>query len=271
MPVSTSTRQRGILRPDAAPFRLAIHAPPPDLAGFVERHWVVRWDLRGREPYLSEILPHPSVHLVIEPGGSAVHGVATGRWSRLLEGRGEGVGTKFWPGGFAPFSRVPVVELTNTSAPLEHVLGPGAGKLERDVLACGDDGDRIAVVQAFLRGRLPAPDPRVATVARIVRAMLEVPPGTRLEEISRRFGMSPRTMQRLFRSYVGVNPKWVLQRYRLHEAAERIAAGERDLARLAPDLGYFDQAHFIKDFKALVGRSPAEYAAECARAAQLAA
>ena len=83
--------------------------------------------------------------------------------------------------------------------------------------------------------------------------------------------MSPRTMQRLFRRYVGVSPKWVLQRYRLHEAAERIAAGEQDLARLGLDLGYFDQAHFIKDFKSLVGRSPAEYAADCARAAQMAA
>ena len=77
--------------------------------------------------------------------------------------------------------------------------------------------------------------------------------------------MSARTLQRLFRRYVGVGPKWVLQRYRLHEAAERIADGyDGDWAALALDLGYFDQAHFIKDFKALVGCSPAEYAAACA-------
>ena len=80
-------------------------------------------------------------------------------------------------------------------------------------------------------------------------------------------GLSARSMQRLFRRYLGVTPKWVLQRYRLHAAAERIAGGEGDLARLALDLGYFDQAHFIKDFKALVGRTPAGYAEECARAA----
>jgi AraC-like DNA-binding protein len=271
MPVSTSTRQRGILEPDAAPFRLAIHPPSPELAAHVERHWVVRWDLRGREPYLTEILPHPSVNLVIEPGGSAVHGVTTGRWSRLLEGRGEGIGTKFRPGAFAPFTRVPMAELTNISAPLGEVLGPDAGGLEREVLSREDDRDRIAVVQAFLRTRMPAPDPRLETVTRIVRSMLEVPPGTRLDQLCGRFGMSPRTMQRLFRRYVGVSPKWVLQRYRLHDAAERIAAGEQDLARLGLDLGYFDQAHFIKDFKNLVGRSPAEYAADCARAAQMAA
>ena len=83
----------------------------------------------GREPYLTEILPHPSVNLVIEPDGSAVHGVTTGRSSRLLEGRGGGIGTKFRPGAFAPFTRVPVAERTNISAPLEEVLGPEAGGL----------------------------------------------------------------------------------------------------------------------------------------------
>ena len=57
-----------------------------------------------------------------------------------------------------------------------------------------------------------------------------------------------------------MTPKWVLQRIRLHEAAERMADGEGDWASMALDLGYFDQAHFIKAFKAVVGRSPADYA-----------
>jgi AraC-like DNA-binding protein len=52
----------------------------------------------------------------------------------------------------------------------------------------------------------------------------------------------------------------VINRYRLHEALERLAQGGNvEWARLALDLGYFDQAHFIRDFKALVGRTPGEY------------
>jgi AraC-like DNA-binding protein len=105
----------------------------------------------------------------------------------------------------------------------------------------------------------------VLAIARMARAMLDDPSIARVEDLTERFGMSARTLQRLFRRYVGVGPKWVLQRYRLHEAAERIADGySGDWAALALDLGYFDQAHFIKDFKALVGCSPAEYAAACA-------
>jgi hypothetical protein len=67
---------------------------------------------------------------------------------------------------------------------------------------------------------------------------------------SPRHAMSPRSLQRLFRRYVGVSPKWVLRRYQLHEAAERIAEGrDGGAAATAPELGYFDQAHFVRDFK----------------------
>jgi len=108
-------------------------------------------------------------------------------------------------------------------------------------------------------------DPRLEEVAAVYALMLKDPSITRVDQLCRALGYSRRTLQRLFREYVGVTPKWVLQRVRLHEAAERIAdEPSADAAMLALDLGYFDQAHFIKDFKAVVGRSPAEYAAMCA-------
>jgi AraC-like DNA-binding protein len=75
-----------------------------------------------------------------------------------------------------------------------------------------------------------------------------------------RYGLGVRALQRLFREYVGVTPKWVIQRYRLFEAAERLSAGDADGAVLAHALGYFDQAHFIRDFKAMVGKPPLAFA-----------
>jgi AraC-like DNA-binding protein len=72
--------------------------------------------------------------------------------------------------------------------------------------------------------------------------------------------MGVRSLQQLFSDYVGVSPKWVLRRFRLHEAADRLASGEEpDLAALAHSLGYFDQAHFTADFRKLVGQTPANY------------
>lgn len=73
--------------------------------------------------------------------------------------------------------------------------------------------------------------------------------------------MTVRQLERVFARLVGVSPKWVIQHYRLFEAAERLdAEPSTDMTRQAYELGYFDQAHFIKDFKAMVGSSPLEYA-----------
>jgi AraC-like DNA-binding protein len=65
----------------------------------------------------------------------------------------------------------------------------------------------------------------------------------------------------MFRRYVGASARWVIKRYRLYEALEQLGRGTpANLAAVAQNLGYYDQAHFINDFKKLVGCSPAQYA-----------
>ncbi len=72
--------------------------------------------------------------------------------------------------------------------------------------------------------------------------------------------MSVRSLQRLFGDYVGVSPKWVMRRARLHEAALRADGGEPvDWAALAIDLGYADQAHLTREFTATIGVPPSRY------------
>jgi AraC-like DNA-binding protein len=260
---------RGILGPDAIGrvFSLRRTPPAPDLARLIERHWVVRWDLGDRPPHRQEVVTHPCVNLVFEPHGAAVFGVQRRRDSRLLRGRGWAVGVKFRPGGFSGFLGRPVHELTDRAVPLADVFGDDGARLAADAAAQPDDepAAKIALAEAFLRARMPPPDAEVELVLAVVADMLDVPPGATVQEIARRHAVSTRTLQRLFRRHVGVGPKWVLRRHRLQEAAEQLAAGERrDWTRLALDLGYFDHAHFIRDFRAVVGRSPAEYEAQCA-------
>jgi AraC-like DNA-binding protein len=67
-------------------------------------------------------------------------------------------------------------------------------------------------------------------------------------------------LQRLFKEYVGVPPKWVIRRYRLHELVERLHSGQAfEGTQLALDLGYADQAHLIHDFGHVVGYTPTGY------------
>lgn len=254
---------RGILHRlgPAGRFHHARHPAIPPLDAFVQHCWIVRWDLRGEQPQLQETLPHPNVYLVFERGSGKVSGVASGRWSRWLEGEGFAFGVEFRPGGFRPFLGEPVASLAGRSRALRDVFGDAGIDLEHAVFACTDDLAMSGVVQRFLLDRMPPPDPDVDRVATIVDAIAGDRSLLKVDELVARYGLGKRALQRLFSEYVGVSPKWVIGRYRLHEAIDRIADGERvDWATLALDLGYFDQAHFIRDFRTLVGRTPADYA-----------
>jgi AraC-like DNA-binding protein len=117
------------------------------------------------------------------------------------------------------------------------------------------------LVQRFLVGLEPEVDPEVDRVAAIAERAATDRSMLRVETLAAEFGLGVRALQRLFSEYVGVSPKWVIQRYRLHEAAERIAAESGfDWADFALELGYAYQAHFIRDFRRLVGATPAAYA-----------
>jgi AraC-like DNA-binding protein len=250
---------RGILRPHEGRrhFRLTREPPSPDLDTWVEWHWMVEWDLR--EPYTQELLAHPTINIAVEAASACVYGIRTERAHQTIDGTGRVVGVKFRPGAFQPFYGGSIHQLTNRVLPLTAVFGPAADALAAAVRAEADEP--FALMEDFLRARLPEPDPQLDVLADIMRTMLEQPAVVRVDELAARHAMSPRSLQRLFRRYVGVSPKWVLRRYRLHEAAERIAAGrDGDWAATALELGYFDQAHFIRDFKALIGSSPARYA-----------
>ncbi|HKV42354.1 MAG TPA: helix-turn-helix domain-containing protein [Blastocatellia bacterium] len=244
--------------------------PGAELAPFVEHFWAVRWDLRNQEPRLQESLPYPCVHLVFGNEGSRILGVVPGKFSVLLKDRGQVFGVKFKPGGFYPFYRQPLSRLTGRSIPPEEVFGIEVQRLREAASAAGTvsaKGGRawfeqmVELASALLRNHLPEVDPNVAEINRIVDCVVNDREITLVEQLIDRLNLNKRALQRLFSRYAGVSPKWVIQRYRLHEAIERLDRGKIvDWATLALDLGYFDQAHFIKDFKAFTGKSPAEYA-----------
>ena len=255
---------RGILGPEAIGRVFSLRRTPPadDLAHLIERHWVVQWDLGDRPPHRQEVVTHPCVNLVFEPHGAAVHGVHRRRDVRILAGHGWAVGVKFRPGGFSGFLGRPVHEITDRSVSLPHVFGEPARDLERAAAAEADPDAKIALTEAFLRARMPSPDPEVDLVQAVVIDMLAVDPGSTVQEVARRQAVSTRTLQRLFRRHVGLTPKQVLQRARAQVAVERVAEGHgTPKADIAYELGYADQAHFTNAFRAATGRSPGRYRA----------
>ncbi|MCA9692846.1 MAG: helix-turn-helix transcriptional regulator [Myxococcales bacterium] len=262
-----SVSTHGILNPRAAArrFTLTRVAPSPALASLVERHWIIRWSLPAGESHAQETLPHPCVNLVVEADRCAVHGPATARHVARLTGSGRVVATKFKPGGFSPLVDFPVRALSEGSRALADAFGLARDELAPAVRAEPDDAAAVALVERFLEGRARPPDAAVALVIEAATLALERRDLVTVERLAAAVGVSPRTLQRLFERHVGVSPKWMLRRYRVHELAARVERGEPlRWASLAAELGYCDQSHLIREFKAQLGRSPTEYAAWCA-------
>lgn len=234
------------------------------VSDYVDWYWSVRWDVRGRASYRAQVLPYPCVHITFECDGDHragfVNGVCTRKYVRDLSGRGETFGVRFRPGGFGAFTGLDVGAFRDRAVPLAEVL-PGTGDLVDRVLAEPGDPGRRHVVEEYLGSRARRDDPSYRLVLTIAAAMAGDPGLTRVDQVTERFGVPVRTLQRLFRRYIGAGPKWVLRRYRLQDGADLLARGRiADLAALAAELGYFDQAHFTREFTAEVGMAPLEYA-----------
>ena len=258
---SEAGKPRGIVHAATGPGYHKRYLPVAALAPFIAHFWAVGWDLRGQPPRRVETLPHPSVHIVFETGRPAeIGGVHLGRFSRELCGLGRVFGIKFRPGGFYPFLGQAMTQMTGRVLPLTEVFGPESAKLTDQIMAMDADEARIELAEAFLCDRLPAADPIIEQVIAMVDTIVADPGLTKVDDLVERFGLSKRNLQRVFRDYVGIAPKWMIQRYRLHEALEQLTQSTPpDWSQLALSLGYFDQAHFIKDFRAVVGTTPKRY------------
>ncbi len=266
-------RPTGVLRPEqvaavASPQR---RAPHRELSPWVEHYWSVRWALAQGELFPAKVVSHPSMHVTVETGtaprfghrlpAGLVHGVITRAFEVDLSGAGRVFGVRFRPGGFGAFTVSAVGVWTDRVEPLVAALGGEAERFVGSVLECESDEERASAADSFLLARAPDRDPRYDDVLAMVEELRDDATLTSVSALARRYGVGERTVQRLFRRYVGVGPRWVLRRARLHDAIHRIDAGEYvDLAGLATDLGWFDQAHFTRDFTDLVGQSPAAYA-----------
>ena len=251
----------GILRHSASRgvYRHWRYAPPMELADWIEHFWLEEWRFDSLAPQTREVLPHPSVQLVFAPNRSRIYGLQLGRFIRQLVGKDRIFGIKFRPGAFYPFLRKPVSSMANASILVTEVF-PDAANVEREVLACCHDEDMVQAATRFLMANLPSRDPHADRARLIVEKIASDSSVTRVENLIARWKIHERTLQRSFDRYVGASPRWVIKRYRIYEALENLGAGaQAGWARLAQNLGYFDQAHFARDFKKLVGCSPSEY------------
>jgi len=252
----------------------------PSLMPFTDWFWSVCWVRHGEPLRTSEVIPNPVCHLTFEDGrrtgGEPLirHGVrmpaavVTTVWTRRfrvqLAGQGRVMGLRFKPGGLAALIRSGLraerALAADQSLPADELL-PGAAELLPAVLATAGDEQRRDIVQAWLAPLAGEPGVDFLLASDLIEWTLRESEVVRVEQIAERAGLSVRAVQRLFRHYLGVPPKWVLMRGRLQDAAAALDANPgADLAEVATRLGWYDQSHFVRDFRRFLGVTPGRYA-----------
>ncbi|AJQ92978.1 helix-turn-helix transcriptional regulator [Gynuella sunshinyii] len=249
-------------RPDR-PFTLQRLLPADDLAEFVDYFWVVEWQLPMGESFVSENFPHPCVHMVYEPGHSALFGPIKGHFKKTLMGQGRAIGCRFKPGLFYPWIKRPLAEMVDSQLDVAAVLSVSSQELEARLDAQLDIGQAVSEFTELLIAAcaLLHPEKQQGVLAHTIVATMEQNTELlKVEQVCSRFQISRRQLERLFYKHVGLSPKWVLRIYRLQQLAnEMINHPIPDWTELAHRLGYFDQAHCIRDFKQITGKTPSSY------------
>jgi AraC-like DNA-binding protein len=167
----------------------------------------------------------------------------------------------FKPNGLQHFTDVSFQSFINPGTPLEAVLGNGVAGLYDRLAASEYPAARVEMIEKFLLGRLVN---RIgdARVDHAVGEIMRQKGAVTVDGLCQQLRVTPRTLSSLFKAKVGISPKVCMQLTRFYNSLSYEPAGgcrEDTLAALACTLGYYDQAHFIKDFKRFAGRSPQRY------------
>jgi AraC-like DNA-binding protein len=243
--------------------RFTRHPPGATLAAWVECYWSLT---ASHAPASStRVLPDGSSDIIVDLAGpSGAFVVGTMRRAELvpLAGRVDLLGVRFRPGAALPFLDVPLRELADRQVGLDALWGRAAEALTDELAAAGPE-ERRAVLERALVGRLRWTHREDELTARAVALLRHTRGGIGIRSLAMALGVGERRLQRAFDRGVGVSPKRLARVLRFLQAVRWIGgAGKTPGAALALDAGYADQPHFVREFKALAGVTPAQYAAE---------
>ncbi len=250
------------------------YIPRYPLSEFVEAFWLATND--GKAVTASRIVPHGVVEFVISldrPAlsfsvGPKTHRVEAPFWagphtrSFLIDPSEftKVVGVRFKPGKARAFLPVPVHELHNIDAPLEAFCRPDADRLKDQLMGARGASEVFRTLEDYLAGKLaPSRIPPVA-VDRAIDELLRRPGARTISAVQAGTGLSHTRFIQLFREHVGLTPRMFCRVQRFQRVLRELDSGRPvRWSDVAVSCGYFDQAHFIRNFREFSGVTPGEY------------
>ncbi len=221
-----------------------------------------------RQEAPQKVLQHPVSLIVVSGEYARFYGVVSGLSTTTLSGTGWAVGLMCEPAAGFLLAGGPMPAYTDRFVDVGEILGAEGDRLVDRVRAAmaqdpGSAGAHRACIDAYgdaLRRFLPV-DAEGELVNRLVSFVESRSDVTRVAQVCEELDLSERALQRLVHRRLGRTPKWLIQRRRLQEAAERLRTRSTTLGEVSAGLGYADQSHFIRDFSRVTAMTPGEFAA----------
>ena len=194
---------------------------------------------------------------------SFIHGQLKTYFELQATGRIGIFSARFHPAGLQPFIDFDVDTFTGNTLTVQQVWGSDGEELEQHMQACTTHEQRIALLENFLLQKRQALKVDNAPVEYCVDAMLKAIGDVSIDRLAEELRISKRQLERRFTAAVGISPKLLARIIRFQNILQLIENKEfKSFTSVAYEGGFYDQAHFIKDFKDFTGLNPKQYFSE---------
>ena len=255
-----------------------VYTPSPELQPFVKCFWSLE-DETKKENVKQRVLPDGCMEMIFHYGdqylqyfedGSILkqpRSFLFGQITKYIEIASTGISgiisARFLPDGICPFINMPVSTLENKAVSLTEIFNEEGRKLEEEVINAKDAQERIKLIETFLLSKLTGQPAIDAITKSCVEVIFQSQGQIGLAALADKMNIHRRNMERKFTSMIGISPKQLARVARLQAALKMIQQKKcNSLTEIAYENGYFDQAHFIKDFKEFTGMSPKSFFAD---------
>ena len=232
------------------------------------------WTLDSSEPYLHRHTADGCVELLFHYKGafdeltekgkeksalSLVQGPSS-QYRRYETLNGFGIfGVYLYPYVLPCILPIPSPELSNQALDLFTLMGGKGKEIEDQMMLAGSNDERVRIISNFLEERLSKFNRRDPAVFYAINSIIRSGGSTRIKSLAEGCFLSRRQFERRFKHYAGFSPKTYARIIRFQEAANKYGEQKQSLSEIALDCGYYDQSHFIHDFKAFSGYNPKAY------------
>lgn len=249
--------------------------PNKDLSGLIKCYWTLEAP-KDEAPNKQTVVPDGCMEMIFhygdlykqytENGNSIIQPkcFVIGQLTRPLEIQPTGkigiFSVRFHPDGFLPFTTIPIKEMENTAVSLEKLFGKDGQEIEQLILKTISTTEKIKRIESFLLNRLADTEIIDRIVKSTVETILTANGQLSVAELSKQININRRQLERKFSLTIGLSPKQLSKTIRLQATLKMLLNKKfTSLTTLAYESEYYDQAHFIKDFKELTGFTPKEF------------